>query len=212
MKYPYTATLVFAILFSSCSRQTQTIDSTESVPLITTNLTAADTSGQLMREDDFWKFIDRSRELSGGNYQVQIGVMEKILLELPPEDIVKFDNTFTALLAATYDYKLWGASYVINGGCSDDCFDYFREYLIAHGKNKFYKTYQDPESCVDWIKSESEDNWEGIRYAAMKAYKEKTGAEIPLTYHADYKIKGERFDENTVDKLYPRLAEKFLEL
>jgi hypothetical protein len=116
---------------------------------------------------------------------------------------------FTSLLAYSYDYKLWGASYVINGDCSDDCFDYFREYLIAHGKKKFYATLQDPESCVAWIKSDDEDEWEGIRYSAGEAYKQKTGMDIPETYKPKFELKGKQFDEKMIYKQYPKLAKKF---
>ncbi|RZJ77517.1 MAG: DUF4240 domain-containing protein, partial [Chryseobacterium sp.] len=109
----------------------------------------------------------------------------------------------------SYTSKLWGASYVINSGCSDDCFEYFREYLIAYGKNKFYATLKDPDGCADWIKSESDDNWEGIRYAAPLAYKQKTGKEMPVNYHPKYVLKGELFDEEKITQQYPKLAAKF---
>ncbi len=132
------------------------------------------------------------------------------MLTLQPKDIVKFDNTFTSLMAFSYDYKLWGASYVINGGCSDDCFDYFRQYLIGHGKIKFYQTIKNPESCVNWIKSDEEDNWEGLQYPAMEAYKQKTGKEIPKTFQPKFELKGKPFDEETVMKQYPKLAKKFM--
>ena len=174
------------------------------------NLTFSDTTTQLMNEDEFWKLIDKSRAGANNNYQAQITSLKTILLTLEPSDIEKFDNTFTALLAASYNYKLWGASYVINGGCSDDCFDYFRQYLIGHGKEKFYNTIKDPESCVSWIKSEEEDNWEGLQYSAMEAYKQKTGKEIPKTYQPKFELKGKPFDEETVMKQYPKLAKKFM--
>nr|WP_294947086.1 DUF4240 domain-containing protein [uncultured Mucilaginibacter sp.] len=170
-------------------------------------LTASDKSGKLLNEDAFWLIIQQSIIESNNNYQQQIPHLQKILSRMDKEQIIKFNNTFTALLAASYTSKLWGASYVINGGCSDDCFEYFRGYLIGHGKNKFYDTYRDPESCADWIKPE--DDWEGIRYAAANAYKQKTGSEIPYTYQAEYKLKGKLFDEATVDKQYPKLAAKF---
>jgi hypothetical protein len=172
-------------------------------------LTSTDSTGVLMKEDEFWKIIERSIIDSKNDYQVQIKSLENILLTLNSTEIEKFDNTFRALLAASYDTKLWGASYVINGGCSDDCFEYFREYLIAHGKNKFYATLKDPESCAPWIKSEGEDNWEGIRYSASKAYKQTTGKELSYSYQPKCELKGKLFDEATVEKQYPKLAEKF---
>jgi hypothetical protein len=173
-------------------------------------MTVSDTTSQLMDEVEFWKLIDKSRVASNNDFQAQINFLKSILLTLEPMDIVKFDNTFTALLAASYDYKLWGASFVINGGCSDDCFEYFRQYLIGHGKEKFYKTIKNPESCVSWIKSEDEDNWEGLLYSAMQAYKQKTGKEIPKTYQPKFELKGKPFDEETVMKQYPKLAKKFM--
>ena len=171
------------------------------------NLAANDTTGVTMDENEFWKIIDQSRK--GNDYDAQIRLLKVLLTALNTEGIVRFDNTFHSLLAATYNYKLWGASYVINGGCSDDCFEYFREYLIANGKERFYATVNDPESCVTWIKSEDEENWEGLRYAAPEVYKAKTGKEIQVTYQPKYELKGNPFDEATVDKQYPKLAQKF---
>lgn len=107
-----------------------------------------------MKEEEFWIIIDKSSAAANGVYKAQIGTLKNILVTLNENDLVKFSNTFTALLAATYNYKLWGAAFVINGGCSDDCFDYFREYLIAHGRDKFYATINDPETCADWIRTE----------------------------------------------------------
>lgn len=202
---------VFAITLTSCEGQKnkdklQSPDKNEKI----INVTYSDTTNQLMDEDEFWKLIDKSRVEANNNYQTQITSLKTILLILEQSDIVKFDNTFTALLAASYDYKLWGASFVINGGCSDDCFDYFRQYLIGHGKEKFYKTFKEPESCASWIKSEEEDNWEGLQYPAMEAYKQKTGKEIPKTYQPKFELKGKPFDEETVMRQYPKLAKKFM--
>ncbi len=205
------STLLIATTFASCDgqknkSQPQGLDK-EATSM---NLTASDTTGQLMNEDDFWEVIDKSRAAANNNYQTQINSLKTILLTLDTTEIVKFDNTFTALLAASYDWQLWGASYVINGGCSDDCFDYFRQYLIGHGKDKFYQTLKDPESCASWIKSEEEDNWEGLQYSAMEAYKQKTGKDLPKTYQVKYELKGKPFDEETVFKQYPKLAKKFM--
>ena len=202
---------IFAITLTSCEGQNNKSKSqTSNKKENSMDLTSSDTTKQIMNEEDFWKLIDKSRTASNNNYQTQISSLKTILLTLEPADIEKFDNTFTALLAASYDYKLWGASYVINGGCSDDCFDYFRQYLIGHGKEKFYQTIKDPESCASWIKSEEEDNWEGLQYPSMEAYKQLTGKEIPKTYQPKVELKGKPFDEETVMKQYPKLAKKFM--
>jgi hypothetical protein len=211
LKRLFFASLLCATAFAGCDGQNnsrpKSLDNKEKAKALPAG---SDSSAQLMKQDDFWKLIDKSRATANNNYQAQTGSLKKILLTLEAKEIEKFDNTFTALLAASYDWKLWGAAYVINGGCSDDCFDYFRQYLIGHGKDKFYQTLKDPERCVTWVKSEDEDNWEGLQYAAMDAYKEKTGNGLPKSYQPKFELKGKPFDEETVFKQYPRLAKKFM--
>ncbi|OSP39974.1 hypothetical protein B7767_28795 [Streptomyces sp. 13-12-16] len=44
---------------------------------------------------------------------------------------------------------LWAAAYVINGGCSDDGFDYFRGWLIAQGRETFERVVADPDALAE---------------------------------------------------------------
>ncbi len=201
-KFYFFITLAIFVIHISCSAQNKRLNQL--------SLIADDTTGMLMNEDEFWSVVDESITASGGVYNEQVNDLKNILLKLDTPAIEKFDNTFTALLAVSYNWKLWGAAYVINGGCSDDCFDDFRQYLIAHGKGKFYETLKDPESCADWIKSEDEEEWEGFQYAAASAYKEKTGKDIPKSYNPDVEITGKKFDEDNVARQYPKLARKFI--
>lgn len=197
------------ILILSCNAQTgtRTADSRATGAASA----ATDTSGNLMNEEEFWKLIDQSRQAAGNNYQLQPGTLKSVLLKLDAFSIEAFNNRFVALMAFSYDSKLWGAAYVINGGCSDDCFEYFRHYLIGQGKTRFYNTLKDPDGCADWVKSEDEVTWEGLQYAAADAYKQKTGKDITASYNGKYELKGKLFDENTVAAQYPRLARKFLD-
>ena len=203
---------VFAITLTSCEGQNNKNNPESSTKKEKINyLTSSDTTKQIMAEDKFWELIEKSRTAANNNYQKQLASLKTILLTLTPTDIEKFDNTFTALLAATYTYKLWGAAYVINGGCSDDCFDYFRQYLIGNGKERFYQTIKDPETCASWMKSEEQgENWEGLQYSAMEAYKQKTGKDIPQTFHPKFELKGKPFDEENLMKEYPKLSKKFM--
>ena len=162
-----------------------------------------------MSEEIFWAIIERTRK--AGSYQAQLGELENELLKLPVSEIEKFDNRFTSLMANSYTYKLWGAAYVINGGCSDDCFDYFRQYLISHGKARFYQALSDPESMAPWIKSEEQEEWEGLGYAAGNAYLIKANKPIPKSYAPQYKIVGKPFKEEDLPREYPKLAKKFMQ-
>ena len=205
--------IVFAITLTSCEEQNNKSKSPPSNnEEKSINLTSAYTTKQIMDEDAFWKLIEKSRIAANNNYQLQCDSLKTILLKLEPTEIEKFDNTFSALVDAAYDYKLWGATNVINGDCNTDDFDSFIQYLIGYGKEKFYQSIKDPESCVSWIKSNNEDNSEGLQYSAMSAYKQKTGKYPSATIQPKFKLKGIplTLDYDTLVKLYPKLAKKFM--
>ena len=204
---------VFAITLISCEEQNNKSKSQPSNNKVKTiNLTSAYSTKQIMDEDEFWKLIEKSRIAANNNYKIQCDSLKTILLTLEPTEIEKFDNTFSALLDAAYDYKLWGATNVINGDCNTDDFDNFIQYLIGYGKEKFYQSIKDPESCVSWIKSNNEDTSEGLQYAAKSAYRQKTGKYPSATIQPKYELKGTKFmlDYDTLIKLYPKLAKKFM--
>jgi hypothetical protein len=73
------------------------------------------------------------------------------LVRLPEEDIRDFDRRFQALLGEAYTVDLWGAAYVINGGCSDDGFYYFRCWLIGMGKKVYEAAVASPDSLADVV-------------------------------------------------------------
>ena len=62
--------------------------------------------------------------------------------------------------------------YVINGGCSDDGFDYFRGWLIAQGKSVFMKALENPDSLAK-LDEIDEAECEYIMSVAGSAYLEK---------------------------------------
>ncbi|RZM30330.1 MAG: DUF4240 domain-containing protein [Pedobacter sp.] len=163
-----------------------------------------------INEAAFWKIIDQSRSAAGNSYPRQITALASILGGFSAEQISGFDDRFKDMLAVSYDGSLWAAATVINGGCSDDCFDYFREYLIAQGKVRFYATLKDPDASVSWIASESQVNWEGLRGVAASVYKKKTGKSLPDSYQPAMKLKGRVPDEDAAIMKYPKLAKKFL--
>jgi Protein of unknown function (DUF4240) len=70
-----------------------------------------------------------------GSEQVANDVGER-LAELGREAAVAFDLA-AALGAESYDWNLWGAVYLMQGGCSDDAFDYFRGWLVMQGRSSW---------------------------------------------------------------------------
>ncbi len=71
----------------------------------------------------FWSLIAASRRgVEADDQDAQVEKLEARLAKLTPEDLVGFERVFDELLQTSYRADLWGAAYLINGGCSDDGF------------------------------------------------------------------------------------------
>src|SRR5207302_834066 len=129
-----------------------------------------------MDEATFWSLIEAAKKESGGDVEEQAGVVARKLAQYTAEEIVEFDKILDKQMASSYTRELWAACYILNGGCSDDGFDYFRGWLISQGEVVFNYALQDPQSLAD-IDLPEDDNLEGesILYAAWTAYEERTG-------------------------------------
>jgi hypothetical protein len=171
-------------------------------------INSSDTTELLMNEHRFWGLMQEARAVSGGSYIKQTDALKRLLFTLEPSEIEQFDNRFSALMDQATEWKIWGAAFVIKSGCREDCFEFFRQYLIAHGRDKYYAALRDPESCSNWIKP-GKEAWDGIFYVAPEVYKMKTGFEIPASYQPSYELRGEPFDEKLVTRDYPQLSKRF---
>jgi hypothetical protein len=156
----------------------------------------------------FWQLIEDSRENAGGDVDEQASELTDLLADLPPDEIVAFDRYFRELLAAAYRWDLWGAAYIINGGCSDDGFEYFRAWLIAQGERVYREALDDPESLVDRAEPDAIDA-ESMLYAAADAYKVETGRELPTPAAGPSEPAGDRWTEDDLPARFPKLWAAF---
>jgi hypothetical protein len=101
-----------------------------------------------MDKSIFWKLIDDARREAGSSDGVA-GLLVDKLAGMDIGGIMRWKHIFDAYQKLSYKSRLWAAAYVINGGCSDDGFDYFRGWLTAQGKDVFLRALADPDSLVD---------------------------------------------------------------
>jgi hypothetical protein len=87
-----------------------------------------------MDEAQFWKLIEEARQEADGECDTQAEILIQKLLAYKPEELIAFDDIMFDLRIKAYRGDLWGAAYLINGGCSDDGFEYFRCWLIGQGE------------------------------------------------------------------------------
>ena len=155
--------------------------------------------------EQFWALIAQSRQNMAGNIVAQEKALAVVLAELEPDDLVAFDSLYHDMLDIAYRWDLWAAAYILNGGCSDDGFDYFRDWLIAQGEAVFVAALQNPESlCAVAVPYACEA--ETFRYIVGEVYEEKFAAALPFALRDPAPLQGEEWDEDTVETLYPKLA------
>jgi hypothetical protein len=168
-----------------------------------------------MDDAQFWEFVKRASSKADGDADVIAEGVREQLTELPAAEIESFDAILDSKVAAAYTYKLWGAVYLMNGGCSNDGFYYFRGWLVAQGQEVYEAAVADPDSLAS-IADPGNDyhECEDMLYAAMRAYKAVTGklpvppGDAPQTR----KPSGERWDFDDVEataRQLPRLARMY---
>jgi hypothetical protein len=170
---------------------------------------AADIQGHSETEaQNLWAILDPSVSPTNGAESVRI--FRDRLVKLSPDDIRKIDQQFTRQLSRSYSWELWGAAYIINGGCSDDCFDYFRAWLIMQGSAVFNAAIREPDSLADYRHLSQPAEIEDALSVTRDAYHTVTGEE-PDGDGLNPKLgPGWDFDDHLeMRRRYPRLCRKF---
>jgi Protein of unknown function (DUF4240) len=164
-----------------------------------------------MDEARFWSLMDQAKAESNGDAHDQMRVLATKLEALSIPEILEYERLSEHFFALAYTYDLWAAGYILNGGCSDDGFEYFRSWLIAQGKDVFYNVLSNPETLADIELPDEHLECQTMFEVAWWAYEAKTGEEMPRTVRFPWEmgkseLSGERWDEDTVGDKYPRLA------
>jgi hypothetical protein len=162
----------------------------------------------MMDTTTFWGLIESAKQASQDDPDQQVRVLTDALARLPEAEIIAFDSLFRHYLTISYTHELWAAAYILNGGCSDDCFDYFRGWLIAQGETVFQNAMRDPETLADSAEIEAIE-CESMLYVAQVAYERKTGNPLPRQGRTVLQLTGDVWDEATVNQKYPKLAAKW---
>ena len=108
---------------------------------------------------------------------------------------------------------MWGAAYVIHGGCSDDGFEYFRRWLISRGRKAYEAALADPDSLAQLdVRPGPNGVWEfeRIYYVAMKVFNKKGEGDVREHSEAEAGMGGPgpsgqalREDEEHLARRYP---------
>lgn len=161
-----------------------------------------------MNDHQFWTIIEECHSTSQGNMDQKDQLIKAAIGRLSREEALAFYRIFQRMMDTAFTWPLWGAAYVINGGCSDDSFTDFRASLISRGRTVFDKAFADPDSLAD--DAINVVNWfhEGFQYAILEGVKKHIGTRPGRVSSSLSSPAGPRWTESTVKRLYPRLVQK----
>jgi hypothetical protein len=166
-----------------------------------------------LEDAGFWRLIAETRKAAGNDTGRQSELLEERLRQLSPQAIVQFARIRSRLDRRAYTWNLWAAAYVIEDGCSDDCFRDFRGYLISLGRSAYTKALENPDSLASVVQDAETGSWENADNVAPDAYSGVTGGDFPLDdSDLSGRPRGKPFNEDdgaALARRFPRLAARF---
>jgi hypothetical protein len=160
-----------------------------------------------MDEGQFWDLVQRTHDAASNNMDRKCELLKAAILKLSRSDAIDFATLFDTMMGRAYSHSLWGAAYIINGGCSDDTFDDFRSSLISRGRASFERALANPESLADENFDQAIWFYEGFQYAVTEGVKSVVGSR-PAHPFPDHPS-GKNWREDDLPALFPRLSAKF---
>lgn len=157
-----------------------------------------------MTEAEFWDLIADKIERNGA--ELDISALEDDLREGPPERVAAFAHHFDRFHQLSYLTRIWGAAYLINGGCSDDGFDYFRGWLIGMGEDVFTAALEDPDTLAEVAEEDAE--CEDLLSLGYSVYEDLTGNELEPAEGKEPRDDDDDWDfedDRQMRKRYPQL-------
>jgi len=144
-------------------------------------------TSEMLDETVFWNIVDLSVKKTKSQDD-QERYLVKEIEKLTPKQMIGFRLRTDKLLYDTYNSEMWCAGYIMNGGCSDDGFEYFRNWVISRGKETYYKAKENPDSLItEFVEGEEYYDFESFWYVALTAFENKTGKELYDYISDDFK-------------------------
>ena len=150
------------------------------------------------------------RRAGGGDLTASTDAFRDELAKLDDETLVGVEAEFCRAMQRAYDYKVWGAAYVIHGGCSDDTFWDVRAGLIALGRKAFEAALRDPDTLAKLEDVENQTLFEGFQYVPGKFLEERGLASEGGGHGMDRKPTGTSWvNDDELRTLFPKLTSRF---
>lgn len=165
--------------------------------------------GKLRHEDEFWEMIERVRRKSRGELERACDAFKEALRTLDDASLFAAARLFGKAMRRAYRWDVWGAAYVIHGGCSDDAFWDFRAGLIALGRARYEAALAEPDSLAAIRDVETLTLFEGFQYCPGRVIEERELVTKPAPRKASKPAGRAWKDDAALAARFPRLSKRF---
>jgi hypothetical protein len=169
-----------------------------------------------MDSAEFWQLIDGTRAQAKDDAHFDM-LLEAHIQSFSPDGLKKFKNAYVKIKHRAFTWKVWGAAYLMNNGCSDDCFSDFLAWLISQGQELHERTLRDPDSLAEFDETRflQRGTYSNLGFIAEELYEKKIGeCWMPASVYEtgeDTDLGEEwNFDDRIeMEKRYPKLFKKY---
>jgi hypothetical protein len=170
-----------------------------------------------VERDEFWALIDAARSDVGGELGEDGAALAKTLgvrlPALPPEQRAQFGRTFADLVRQAATWDLFGAAYLIGGGCDDGGFEDFRFGLVAAGRETYEKALPDADSLAGHPVVAEAAEWDDDSAIFAELVGDEVARITGIPQRGAAQLSGAEFDVDDDDAMrfrLPRLSALYL--
>jgi hypothetical protein len=159
-----------------------------------------------MRAEQFWEIVDEAQRVADNSQDRRVDELRRILSTETVKELQSFQQHYDEHIRQSYRWDLWEVAYIINGGCSDDGFRFFRDWLISEGRATFETALVAPESLAKLPKIHLAE-LELFGYVACELFEAKSGGKLDRYFSTEIsKPAGEEWSEADLAHMFPVLV------
>lgn len=166
-----------------------------------------------VKESKFWKLIDLGVKKGKNDERLVSEEVYKVLRFYSPKEIIGYAKRLFLLKNEAHISNFWAAAYLLQGGCTDDDFIDFKDWVVSLGKTAFDKSLKDPDFLLKpWQKrTENKNKTEldigNLSDAIWQAYKTRAGVVLPTGIYTGLIQKPGRFEMDIESSIENRRKE-----
>lgn len=176
-----------------------------------------------MNDNEFWQFVAGCGASPSADADAFVTAWKAAIRNLSPDELIALNAALARTLRRAYTWDVRGVAYIMNGGCSDDDFLYFRQWLVSRGRAFFDTIVETTDELASLMPSNVHSPFEisELDLVLGDVWEEKTGIDqfdtekgFPDERVDLDELHGSKWKEDTASmaQRFPKCWARFVEL